>query len=216
MDRIPTRADRGAGLESTAMGRVLFVRLTNSGRASATEWTTAVEGFALSRTWNSGPLWLATDESRGLFEMEYLRHLRLEYREPIFAGGFVRLAGDETDALAVCFGLLQLTGILGGRALVTDPDNPIRKLRNLALVEGEVSGPRNIDEVMVSGPIHKRLPGGTITFYPPRYRGVTLPGPASSPGWWSFAIQGMRDGAPGFLEAEAEAMRIYRSLRAIG
>jgi hypothetical protein len=45
---------------------------------------------------------------------------------------------------------------------------------------------------------------------------VTLPGPASSPGWWSFAIHGMQDQAPGFLEAEAEAMRIYRSLRAIG
>lgn len=73
-----------------------------------------------------------------------------------------------------------------------------------------------MDEVMVSGPIFKRLPGGTIAFYPPRYRGATLPGPGSPPGWWSFAIHGMRDQAPGFLEAEAEAMRIYRSLRAIG
>ncbi|HUY09073.1 MAG TPA: hypothetical protein VMW80_06440 [Candidatus Dormibacteraeota bacterium] len=198
------------------MGRVLFVRLTNPGRASGSEWTHAVAGFAASRTWRCQPLWLATDNSPGLFEMEYLRHLRLEAGEPIFGAGFVRLAGDETDALAVCFGLLQLTRTLGGRAVVTDPDNPIRKQRELAVVEGEVSGPRSIDEVMVAGPIFKRLPGGTITFYPPRYRGVTLPGPASSPGWWSFAIHGMQDQALGFLEAEAEAMRIYRSLRAIG
>ncbi|HVB53623.1 MAG TPA: hypothetical protein VNF24_05470 [Candidatus Acidoferrales bacterium] len=198
------------------MGRVLFVRLTNLGQAGGAEWTKAVAGFAATRSWHSEPLWLATDDSPGLFEMEYLRHLRLEYREPIFGAGFVRLAGDETDALAVCFGLLQLTQRLGGRATVTDPDNPIRKQRQLALVEGQVSGPRSIDEVMVSGPIFKRLPGGTITFYPPRYRGVTLPGPVSSPGCWSFAIQGMQDQAPGFLEAEAEAMRIYRSLRAIG
>lgn len=145
-----------------------------------------------------------------------LRHLRLDSQEPIFGGSFIRLAGDETDALAVCFGLLRLTREMGGRVVVADPDNPILKQRQLALVEGRVSGPRNIDEVMISGPIFKRLPGGTIAFYPPRYRGATLPGPASPPGWWSFAIHGMRDQAPGFLEAEAEAMRIYRSLRAIG
>jgi hypothetical protein len=198
------------------MGRVLHVRLTNPGRADGVKWSQAVAAFSASRTWHSDPLWLATDESTGLFEMEYLRHLRLDSDDPIFGAGFVRLAGDETDALAVSFGLLQLTERLGGRAVISDPHNPIRKQRQLALVEGKVSGPRDIDEVMVSGPIFKRLPGGTITFYPPRYRGVTLPGPASSPGWWSFAIQGMQDQAPGFLEAEAEAMRIYRSLQAIG
>ncbi len=198
------------------MGRVLFVRLTNPGRAGGADWTQAVADFAATRSWRSEPLWLATDDSRGLFEMEYLRHLRLASPEPIFGAGFVRLAGDETDALAVCFGLLQLTQRLGGRAVVADSDNPIHKQRQLALVEGQVSGPRSIDEVMVAGPIFKRLPAGTITFYPPRHRAVTLPGPASPPGWWSFAIQGMRDQAPGFLEAEAEAMRIYRSLRAIG
>jgi hypothetical protein len=198
------------------MGRVLFVRLTNPGRADGVEWMEAVADFASTRSWHSEPLWLATDDSHALFEMEYLRHLRLESREPIFGAGFVRLAGDETDALAICFGLLRLTQRMGGRAVVADPDNPIRKQRQLAVVEGQLSGPRSIDDVMVSGPIFKRLPGGTITFYPPRYRGVTLPGPASSPGWWSFAIHGMQDQAPGFLEAEAEAMRIYRSLRAIG
>jgi hypothetical protein len=198
------------------MGRVLFMRLTNPGRGDAADWVDAVEDFAASRSWRAEPMWLATDASRGLFEMEYLRHLRLDSEEPVFGAGFVRLAGDETDALAVCFGLLRLTLKMGGRAVVADTDNPIRKQRQLALVEGQVSGPQSIDEVMVSGPIFKRLPASTITFYPPRYRGVTLPGPAGPPGWWSFAIQGMRDRAPGFLEAEAEAMRIYRSLRAIG
>lgn len=198
------------------MGRVLFIRLTAPGRASAADWASAVGDFAASRSWRSEPLWLATDDSQGLFHSEYLRHLRLDAGEPIFGASFVRLAGDETDALAVCFGLLQLTARLGGRAEVTDPENPIRKQRRLELIEGRLSGSRSIDEVMVAGPIFKRLPASTITFYPPRYRGVTLPGPASPPGWWSFAIQGMRDQAPGFLEAEAEAMRIYRGLRAIG
>lgn len=198
------------------MGRVLYVRLTNPGRAGGAAWSQAVADFSSTRSWHSDPLWLATDDSPGLFEMEYLRHLRLESAEPIFGAGFIRLAGDETDALAISFGLLQLTGRLGGRAAISDPDNPISKQRLLALVEGKVSGPRDIDEVMVAGPIFKRLPGSTITFYPPRYRGTTLPGPASTPGCWSFAIEGMQDQAPGFLEAEAEAMRIYRGLQAIG
>ncbi|MGH7666979.1 MAG: hypothetical protein ACRENY_01715 [Candidatus Dormibacteria bacterium] len=198
------------------MSRVIHLRLTSPGRAGGAEWCQAVDAFAATRSWHSEPMWLATDDSRGLFEMEYLRHLRLESLEPVFGAGFVRLAGDETDALAVCFGLLQLTGRLGGRAVLRDPDNPIRKQRQLALVEGEVSGPWSIDQLMVAGPIFKRLPGETITFYPPRYRRVTLPGPAGAPGRWSFAIQGMKDQAVGFLEAEAEAMRIYRGLRAIG
>lgn len=198
------------------MGRVLFVRLTNPGQAGGAAWSQAVADFSATRSWHSDPLWLATDDSPGLFEMEYLRHLRLAGGEPAFGAGFVRLAGDETDALAISFGLLQLTERLGGRAVISDPHNPIGKQRQLALVEGGVSGPCDIDEVMVAGPIFKRLPGATITFYPPRYRGQTLPGPASLPGCWSFALEGMKDEAPGFLEAEAEAMRIYRSLRAIG
>ncbi|MGH7608827.1 MAG: hypothetical protein ACREOD_02620 [Candidatus Dormibacteria bacterium] len=198
------------------MGRVVFLRMTNLGRESPAGWQLAVSDFAATRSWRSDALWLATDASRGLFEMEYLRHLRLDVREPVLGASFVRLAGDETDFLAVCFGMLRLTGQLGGRVELSDPDNPIRKQRRLTLVEGQVSGPRDIDEVMVARPIFKRLPASTITFYPPRYRRAALPGPAGPPRWWSFSLAGLRAPAPGFLEAEAEAMRIYRGLRAIG
>jgi hypothetical protein len=198
------------------MARVVSYRLLNAGHAAAAEWTVAVSKLATARSWRSEPVWLATDQSRGLFESEYLRHLRLDSSEPIVGAGFVKLAGDETDALAVCFGMLQLTAELGGRVVVEDRENPIRKQRQLELIEGRVVGPRSIDEVMVSGPIFKRLPHATITFYPPRYRGRTMPGPSSPPGLWSFSLQGMRAQATGFLEAEAEAMRIYRGLQAIG
>jgi hypothetical protein len=198
------------------MARVVSYRLLNAGHAAAAEWAVAVSKLATARSWRSEPVWLATDQSRGLFESEYLRHLRLDSSEPIVGAGFVKLAGDETDALAVCFGMLQLTAELGGRVVVEDRENPIRKQRQLELIEGRVVGPRSIDEVMVSGPIFKRLPHATITFYPPRYRGRTMPGPSSPPGLWSFSLQGMRAQATGFLEAEAEAMRIYRGLQAIG
>lgn len=198
------------------MGRTVFYRVTNPGASSVEGWAEAVEEFAQTRSWRSDPMWLATDTSRGLFEMEYLRHLRIEAGERVAGAGFVKVAGDETDALAVCFGLLKISAKLGGRVLVIDPENPIRKQRQLELIEGKITGSRTVDELMVAGPIFKRLPASTITFYPPRYRGATLPGPPGPTGWWSFAIHGMRAQAPGFLEAEAEAMRIYRSLQAIG
>ena len=198
------------------MTRVVYYRLLNEGRGTAVSWAEAVDRFAGTRAWRSEPMWLATDRSAGLFQSEYLRHLRLGNIEPVVAAGFVKLAGDETDALAVSFGLLRISHDLGGRVVVEDPGNPIRKQRLVEFVEGAVVGPKSIDDLMVSGPIFKRMPATTITFYPPRYRGATMPGPASPPGWWSFSIQGMRDQAPGFLEAEAEAMRIYRSLQSIG
>lgn len=198
------------------MGRVVRYRLLNPGRATAGIWADAVSRFAETRVWRDAAMWLATDGSRGLFESEYLRHLRLDCREPLLGAGFVKVEGDETDALAVCFGLLGLTGEHGGRVLLDDPDNPIRKQRRVEFIEGAVSGTRTIDELMVASPIFKRMPRGTITFYPPRYGGRTLPGPPSPPGQWRFALQGMRAEAGGFLEAEAEAMRIYRGLQAIG
>ncbi|MGH7610481.1 MAG: hypothetical protein ACREN4_00525 [Candidatus Dormibacteria bacterium] len=198
------------------MGRVAFWRLTSLGRADPSVWCEAVAAFGTTRSWRCEPIWLATDASRGLFEMEYLRHLRLEVHDPVAGAGFVRLAGDETDFLAACFGLLRLTAELGGRVELRDPDNPIRKQRCLTVVEGQLTGPHDIDEVMIAGPIFKRLPASTITFYPPRYRGRTLPGPSGPPRQWSFSLGGLRARAPGFLEAEAEAMRIYRGLAAIG
>lgn len=198
------------------MGRVVFYRLLNSGQGTGAVWSDAVAAFAGTRDWRAEPMWLATDASRGLFESEYLRHLRIDSCEPVAGAGFVKVAGDETDSLAVCFGLLRIGHSLGGRLVVEDPDNPIRKQRRLELIEGAVSGPRSIDELMVAGPILKRLPGGAITFYPPRYQERTMPGPGGPPGWWRFSLQGIRAEAPGFLEAEAEAMRIYRGLRAIG
>ena len=196
------------------MGRVVRYRLLNPGRATVAAWEEAVRRFSATRAWREGDMWLATDGSRGLFESEYLRHLRRESPDPVLGAGFVKVEGDETDALAVCFGLLRMTAEQGGRVLLDDPDNPIRKQRRLEFIEGEVSGPKTIDELMVAGPIFKRLPQATITFYPPRYRGRTLPGPTTPPGQWGFALHGMRAAAGGFLEAEA--MRIYRGLQAIG
>ena len=71
---------------------------------------------------------------------------------------------------------------------------------------------------MVRRPIFKRLRGGQrIEMYPPRALtsplGVMDAGGDRERRSWSFLVHGMRDSRPSFLEAEAEAMRIWRGLR---
>jgi len=71
----------------------------------------------------------------------------------------------------------------------------------------------------VARPINKRMPGAVIEMYPPRALGSafgTLEGRDRERRDWGFRVHGMRDSRPGFLEAEAEAMRIYRGLRFLG
>jgi len=197
------------------MIRVVFYRVGALGRGTASEWAETTARLAARREWRHDPMWLATDASHGLFEMEYLRHARLAAAQPVLGAGFVRIQGDETDALAVLFTLVALTQRFGGRVELRDDENPIRKLRALELVDGVPVGGRSLDELMVAQPLLKRLPGAVITFYPPRYRSVAQDGAPAPAGQWRFGLSGLRAAAPGFLEAEAEAMRMYRSLRAI-
>ncbi|HVA22506.1 MAG TPA: hypothetical protein VNN74_10500 [Candidatus Micrarchaeia archaeon] len=197
------------------MLRVVFYQVLDPGTADPAGWAVAIGERAAARSWRTEPMWLATDDARGLFEMEYLRHVRLEADREVVGAGFVRPGGDETDALAALFILVELTREFQGRAEWRDDGNPIRKQRWLVLNRGEPAGRQSLDELMVARPVQKRLPGGTITFYPPRYRGATLPGPSGPPGSWSFSLEGLRAEAGSFLEAEAEAMRMYRSLSAI-
>ncbi len=197
------------------MIRVVFYRVGDLGRGTAGDWSEGTARLAAQREWRHDPMWLATDASHGLFEMEYLRHARLSTAGPLLGAGFVRIQGDETDALAVLFTLVALTQRFGGRVQLRDEENPIRKLRALELADGAPLGGRSLDELMVAQPIRKRLPDGVITFYPPRYRSVARGAAPAPAGQWRFGLSGLRAAAPGFLEAEAEAMRMYRSLRAI-
>jgi hypothetical protein len=73
-----------------------------------------------------------------------------------------------------------------------------------------------LEAVLVARPIFKRLPGAVIEMYPPRALGSafgTVEATDERRRNWSFLVHGMRATAPTFLEAEAEAMRIYRGLR---
>src|SRR5437762_11001479 len=59
------------------------------------------EMLAAARAWRCGSPWVASAESRGLFAMEFFRHLRHEEGRELSAAGFVKMAGDETDALLI-------------------------------------------------------------------------------------------------------------------
>jgi len=204
------------------MGRVIHLRLHGLPADSREPLQERLAELVASRAWRSDRPWLADAQTMTLFEMEFFRHAAeaaaAEAPEmgALSAAGFVRLGRDETDALAVLFIARDLSERFGVTATVRDPDNPIAKLREVDLSAGLLPDGAPLEAVLVARPIFKKLPGAVIEMYPPRALASafgTLQGQDERRRNWSFLVHGMRDTAPDFLTAEAEAMRIYRSLR---
>jgi hypothetical protein len=198
------------------MRRVLFFRVYDVLPARLPELERDVREFAASRAWRGDQFWLATPHTTDLFTAEYFRHAREEEGEALSAAGFLRLLGDETDAIASLYFLNDVSQRFHGRAVLKDEENPIAKLRHLDIRQGKLPSGMPIEDVLAARPVIKKLEGEAITFYPPTYR----PNPyfrRDKPGMWGFSLKGgIRDFAPSFLEAEAEAMRIYRGFRRLG
>ena len=204
------------------MGRVLHVRIHG---LAATQHEALCERFddlAASRDWRGDRPWLADRQSSDLFASLFFDDARraagLETPElgRLSAAGFMRLNGDETDALALLFILRDLSERHEAHIQLRDPDNPIAKLRHIDLARGLLPDGAQLEAVLVARPIYKRLPGAVIEMYPPRALGSafgTVEATDERRRCWSFLVHGMRATAPDFLEAEAEAMRIYRGLR---
>ena len=209
------------------MARVLHVRI--HGALDPKQRQTLHNRLATltaTRDWRGDRPWLADAGSPGLFEMEYFRHASQAAAKacatssaplpPLAAAGFLRTGGDETDALAYLFAIRDLSERFGVVAILRDADNPIAKLRLVELHSGRLPEGAPLEAVLVARPIYKRLPGAVIEMFPPRALGSafgTVDGADDQRRTWSFLVHGMRDSAPGFFEAEAEAMRIYRGLR---
>ncbi len=180
-------------------------------------------GLTASREWRDQSPWLAHQRSPELFQQLFFADAasaaKREHPElgRLFAATFLRVAGDETDALALLFVLRDLSERFGARVTVRDPDNPIAKLRAVDLAGGRLLDGTALEAIMVRRPIFKRMRGGQrIEMYPPRALGTafgTLDGSDGERRSWSFLVHGMRDSRPSFLEAEAEALRIWRGLR---
>ena len=140
--------------------------------------------------------------------------------DPLSAATFIRVLGDETDALAVLFIFRDLSERFGLWVELRDPDNPIAKLRRVEMERGRLPGGRPLEAVLVRRPIFKKLRDGRrIELFPPRALasayGVADARDPDHRGW-SFMVAGMRGEAPDFFEAEAEAMRMHRGLDSLG
>jgi hypothetical protein len=204
------------------MGRVLHVRVYGL-NPSSRDWLHArFHQLTTGREWREQRPWLADQRSAGLFEQLYFADAAEHDGDApsgrrLSAAGFLRVAGDETDALALVFMMRDLSERFAVGVVVRDPENPIAKLRRIELSKGRLRDGAALESILVRRPIFKRMRGGgRIEMYPPRALGSafgTIEGSDPERRSWSFLVHGMRDSRPSFLEAEAEAMRIWRGLR---
>jgi hypothetical protein len=165
------------------------------------------DALAAARTWRCGQPWAASSQSRGLFEMEFFRHLKNEEGTDLSAAGFVKMAGDETDALIITIFLRDLSAEFGIRTSIRDEDHPLAKLRRLEFESGRLPSGQSLEDVLAKRPVIKKVQGERIFFYPPAFR-LHSQGPPSPE--WAYALCGIRAYAPTLLEAEQEALKILR------
>ena len=206
-----------------SMARVIHVRVRGVAAADRDRLQNRFTELISGREWRDQLPWLADAGSTDLFDQLFFEQaLTADLRDDpprtdLSAAGFIRVAGDETDALALVFVLRDLSERFTCRVGVRDPDNPIAKLRVVDLVNGRLADQRALESILVRRPIFKRMrDGNRIEMYPPRALGSafgTMDGADGERRAWSFLVHGMRDSRPNFLEAEAEAMRMWRGLR---
>ena len=126
------------------MPRVLHYRLHGLPEDRLELVHEAFESMARARVWRSASPWVASAQSRGLFEMEFFRHLRLDQGADLSAAGFMKMAGDETDALMITILMRDLSAQLGIRASIKDEDHPLAKLRWLNFDSGLLPGGQSL------------------------------------------------------------------------
>jgi hypothetical protein len=165
------------------------------------------------RAWRCGQPWVASSLSRGLFEMEFFRHLRRDESKDLSAAGFAKMAGDETDALIITIFMRDLSAEYDMRTSIRDEDHPLAKLRRLDFDSGRLPSGQSLEDVLAKRPVIKKVEGERIFFYPPTFR-LHSQGPPSPE--WAYALCGMRAYAPTLLEAEQEALKILRGFGHLG
>jgi hypothetical protein len=195
------------------VARVIHHRLHGLSEDRLERLAGQVEGLAAAREWRSEPAWMASSLTHDLFRSEYFRHLVAAGGEDISAGGFLKMQGDEMDALVVLFFLRDLSAEYGIRAVWLDDENPLLKLRFLEFRHGLLPTGQTLEDHFAKRPVIKKVSGQAIHFYPPGYR---VHSRASASDRWGYSLQGLRAYAPSLLEAEQEALKILRGLRHLG
>lgn len=171
------------------------------------------EALAAARTWRADTPWVASARSTGLFEMEFFRHTRIDDTRDLSAAGFVKMGGDETDALIITIFMRDLSAEYGIKVAMKDEDHPLAKLRRLEFHKGRLPNGMSLEDVLAKRPVIKKVEGERILFYPPTFR-LHSQGPPSPE--WAYALCGIRAYAPTLLEAEQEALKILRGLGHLG
>ena len=196
------------------MARVLHHRIHGLPPERLERVQSQFERLAAARSWRGDPPWAASDRSPGLFEMEYLRHVRESEGADISAAGFLKTGGDETDMLVLTLFLRDLSAEYGLRTVLRDEDNPLAKLRYLEFRRGRLPSGNSLEEMLARRPVIKKVDGQAILFYPPAHR--LNPQAPARPAQWGYALCGLRAYAPTLLEAEREALKILRAMRHLG
>jgi hypothetical protein len=175
------------------------------------------------REWRDGIPWLADRQSRDLLPQLFFDQAQAQARlagddRPLSAATFVRIAGDEADALALAFIARDISERFSVDVEVRDVDNPIAKLRQIELVDGRLRNGRALESILVRRAIYRRMPDGSrMEMIPPHGRGSAFGQPVGGDAGrsWSFVVHDIRVVEHSFLDAEAEAMRIFRGFQAL-
>ena len=195
------------------MARVLHYRLHGLAEHRIERIHEEFDLLARARAWRCGEPWIASSQSRGLFEMGYFRHLKNHEGRPLSAAGFVKMAGDETDALIITIFMRDLSAEHKIRTSIRDEDHPLAKLRRLDFESGRLPRGQSLEDVLAKRPVIKKVEGERIFFYPPTFRLHSMSPPSPE---WAYALCGMRAYAPTLLEAEQEALKILRGFGHLG
>ncbi len=205
------------------MSRVIQLRVRG---LDATARDLMHERFAdlvTGREWRDGTPWLADQRSPDLLAQLFFDQVQAEARaaadqRPPSAAAFVRIAGDEADALALAFIARDISERFSVEVELRDPDNPIAKLRRIELTDGRLRNGCPLESILVRRVIYRRMPDGSrMEMIPPHGRGSAFGRPVGKDGdrSWSFIVHDIRVVDQSFLDAEAEAMRIFRGFRAL-
>jgi hypothetical protein len=205
------------------MSRVIHVRARGLVPDARDAMQARFAGLVAGREWRQGTPWLADAASRDILPQLFFDQAQAEARgaadqRPLSAATFVRIAGDEADALALTFIARDLSEHFAVDVELRDPDNPIAKLRHVELVSGRLPTGAPLESILVQRAIFRRMPDGSrMEMIPPRARGSAFGravGDDTALGW-SFIVHDIRIVDSSFLGAEAEAMRIFRGFRAL-
>jgi len=195
------------------MARVLHYRVYGLAEHRLEQVHEQFDALGGVRAWRCGQPWVASSRSRGLFEMEYFRHLENDEGRQLSAAGFVKMAADETDALIITIFMRDLSAEHEIRTSIRDEDHPLAKLRHLDFRFGRLPSGQSLEDVLAKRPVIKKVEGERILFYPPTFRLHSMSPPSPE---WAYALCGIRAYAPTLLEAEQEALKMLRGFGHLG